>query len=114
MDSQLSGKIGDEISTDADAVFEKGLAAGMSPFGVAATIILQTLAKARASGVNGWQCGRLAIESVEHAIGRQPPNSEMPDKQTEEQAISHLMELLGVSKATAKKYVATAKKVQTI
>lgn len=90
------------------STFDKGTAAGVSPFGVATTMILLGVVKAKEQGVTGLKLMRPLLDAISKALdgGAATPTAQ----EVEELAIEALCEQMGISRTTAKKYVAIAKR----
>jgi len=109
-DFQLPDSTMRSLTTSLLAAFDKGTAAGISSFGVATTMILLGVVKAKEEGVSGLKLMRPLLDAISKAMdGSGAPPTE---REIEEFAIAALCEQMGISRTTAKKYVAMAKRTE--
>lgn len=107
-DFQLPGETMRPITQMLVNAFDSAEEAGMSSFGVATTMILLAVVKAKEKGVVGLKLIRPLLDAISKAIDG--PMKPLSEKEVEEVAIAALCEQMGISRTTAKKYVAMAKK----
>lgn len=93
-----------QISDTFDVVHSSG----MSAFGTAATMILLSIVKAQSTGVNNYQLIKVLLDGLGQALGA--PSDNAGTGFDEEAAVAFIANQMGISMASARKYVKEAKK----
>lgn len=106
-DWSLPAEIQRGVQTSIQRTFDAGVAAGMSPFGVAATMILTATLSAQRRGVAKEQVARPLLDALTMSFEEGPLQS---TAEMDEEVLAALSAQMGISRATAKKYLAQAKK----
>ena len=107
LDTQLPQENLMSVRQALNTAFDRAEAEGLSPFGVATTMILLAVVKAQRKGVTGLKLVRPLLDAISLALTEKPS-----PKAAEEYAITAVCEQMGISRAAAKKYVAMAKMIQ--
>lgn len=114
LDTTTGPHVAPGLQKSLDALFAETVKAGMSPFGVGTMMILSGMVLAVRQGVTWPAITRTLLESVEHAQGiamrtRKPSAEDIA--QAEENALQVVMAQMGISRTTARKYLAAAKQM---
>lgn len=102
-DSAAGDGVMTDFSTSVIETYFKGIKAGMTDFGVSATMTHTAIDLAKYNGVDGIKLSRILLD----VLGRSfMPNKKITnDKTAEERAISALCNQMGISRTTALKYI---------
>lgn len=106
-DMALPSSVSQDLGQRLSRVFEQGTAAGMSPFGMAATMIHIGVYMGQQAGCHGFKLARPLLDALERTI--EGPQRNIPD---EDAVLDALSQQMGISKATARQYVEMAKKMK--
>lgn len=109
LDIQLSQENLMSVRQALNTGFDRAEEEGLSPFGVATTMILLAVVKAQRKGVTGLKLVRPLLDAISLALRT---TEKPPSKAAEEYAISALCKQMGISRAAAKQYLEMAKTIQ--
>lgn len=114
-DDRLPPRVLGDFQTKVSKLFAEGVRSGLSLYGVASVMIGQSTVMAQADGLHAFQGARPLIECLDILLERSPssfgPVSASSQHDAEEAAISALCQQMGISRATALKYMKEAKKM---
>lgn len=107
-DIALGVKSREAVAVRLEQTYKDVLGQGLSPFGASVTTILHAVVMGKKHGASGFALIRSLLDAVTLALDGVPMRSEA---EFESAALDALSEQLGVSRETAKKYLAMAKRV---
>lgn len=114
-DDRLPPGILADFQSKVAKLFAEGVRSGLSLYGVVSVMIGQSTVMAQAEGLHAFQGARPLIECVKILLERSPssfgPVSASSQREAEEAAISALCQQMGISRATALKYMKEAKRM---
>lgn len=104
-DDEVASTVGSRLQMSLFESMEVAVASGMTPFGAMATAVLIGAHFGKVKGLAPAKVVRPLLDGISFAIQDGPQRSAAED---EERAISHLMRVMAISRAQAKRYLKMA------
>lgn len=108
-DMALGDQVVGAVAKHMGQAFTNSVGEGLSPFGAAATMILQAVMTGKGHGVSGFKLIRPLLDALTIALDGYPMRSEA---EVESAALDVISEQMGISRHEAKRYLAMAKRVK--